>query len=72
MLDLIDHLFNELKKKANRNQLMEAQMTGKKKKTTTAEQNLKKLWGNIQLHNIYLFRFPKWEEREKEVEDISE
>ena len=51
---------------------MEAQMTGKKKKTTTAEQNLKKLWGNIQLHNIYLFRFPKWEEIEKEVEDISE
>lgn len=32
MLDLIDHLFNEHKKKANRNQLMEAQMTGKKKK----------------------------------------
>ena len=30
MLDLIDHFFNELKKKANRNQLMEAQMIGKK------------------------------------------
>ena len=43
MLDLIDHLFNELKKKANSNKLMEAKMTGKKKKTTTAEQNLKKL-----------------------------
>ena len=39
------------------------------KKKQTAEQNLKKLRDNIQLHNIYLFRFPKWE-REKEVEDI--